>query len=784
MHNSFNRESTVRLSARASRSRAVGAALLAWTAALVAPQTPTWAQAPAVSAVSPQAIAPGQTLDVTLTGSGLAGATELWTTFGDRALLSPDVANNGQDAGRAVFRVVAPPTAVPGLYGVRVTTPAGVSSLKLFAVDDLPTISKAGGNNSFETAQPLTLPCAVDGHVDNLSRDFYRFEVAAHQTVSLEVLARRLGSPLDPSIYLYRADGRELAYNDDAQGLSSDSQFAYTFEEAGAYVLELRDIQYAGGGTHVYRLRIGDFPCVNVPVPLGVQRGTSARIDFAGISVEDAAPAWIDVPADSTAQWMNVSTKRPGGHSSAFASVAVGATEEFLEREPNDTAEQANRCTLGAHLNGRFERVGDADRFMFDATKGQRFEFAGVTRQVGAPTDLMLRLFDAAGNQVAAADDNGTSEGLINYTFPADGRYALSVEDLLRRGGSEFAYRVTVMPYQPGFTLSATADALSVPVGGVAAVTVNVARRDYAGPIEVALVDLPPGVTSLPTRIGPGMNLAVLTLQCAADSKLAGLTPVKVIGRAEIGGSEFRAVASVEGALRGIWSNTVLVPGALHESVALAQAPAPKLTLRTEPPEIVFGKELRATVKVVAQRGEGIDEPITLALNPAQGGVPGNVNVEVKNIEKGQNEVEIAISGTDKAPLGAFTVSLVGTHKKGDETLTVFVPGVGLRLEPPFALQASVPEPKLTRGGQLVLNVAVQRNPAYTGEVKLTLDKLPAGVTAGEAVVPADQNSAQITLAAAADAAQGQAAGIVVHAVSPANGKLTASTTVPAITVE
>ncbi len=743
-----------------------------------------WGQAPAISTLSPMAIAPGQTLDVAVSGSNLAGATELWTTFGDRAALSPDVANNGQDAGRVVFRVVAPATAVPGLHGVRVTAPGGVSSLKLFVVDDLPTVVEAGGNNTFETAQAVTLPAAVDGRVDNLTRDFFKFDVASRQTFSFEVLSRRLGSPLDPSVYLYRADGRELAYNDDAQGLSSDCQLVHTFDEAGTYVLEVRDIQYSGGGTHVYRLRIGDFPCVNVAVPMGVQRGTAARIDFAGISVEDAAPAWLDVPADAAAQWINVSTKRPNGKSSAFASVAVGAAEEYLEREPNDTPEQSNRCTLGAQLNGRFDRAGDVDRFSFDAKAGQRFEFAGVSRQVGAPTDLMLRLYDAAGNQVAAADDNGTNEGLINYTFPADGRFTLAVHDLLHRGGSQFGYRVAVTPYQAGFTLSATADSLNVPAGGVAAITVNAARRDYGGPIDVALADLPPGLTSLPTRIGPGMNLVVLTVQSAPDAKAALLSPVKVVGTALIGGAESRSVASVEAALRGQWSNTVLVPGALQESVALAVAPASKLTLRTEPAEIVFGQELKATVKVIAQRGEGVDEPITLALNPDKGGVPANVNVEVKNIEKGQNEVEIAFSGTDKAPLGPFTVALVGTHKKGNDTLTASTPGIGLRLEPPFALQPSVAEPKLARGGQLVLKVAVQRNPAYSGEVKLTLDKLPAGVTAPETVLPADQTEAQMTLSAAADAAQGAAAGIVINAVSPANAKLTATAGVPAITVE
>jgi hypothetical protein len=746
--------------------------------------TPAWSQAPSISTIAPQAIAPGQTLDVAVAGGNLAGATELWTTFSSRAALAPDVPNNGQDAARVVFRVTAPQDAVPGLNALRVTAPGGVSSLKLFVIDDLPTVAEAGNNGTLQTAQAVPLSCGVDGRVDSLARDFYKFDVQAGQRLSFEVLARRLGSPLDPSLFLYRADGRELAYNDDAEGLSSDSQLCYTFKEAGAYVVEVRDIRYQGGGNHVYRLRIGDFPCVNVAVPSVVRRGVATRVDFAGTSVDDAAPALVNVPADFAGVWVNVSTKRPNGSSSAFASVQVTSAEEFLEREPNDTAQQANQVSLGTQLNGRFEKPGDVDRFTFPAKQGQRFVFSGVTRQIGAPTDLTMRLFDAGGNQVAMADDAGTEEGNVNYTFPADGQFTLAVQDLHRRGGGQYAYRVAVEEYRPGFTLSAAADALNVPAGGVTSITVNVARRDYGGAIDVAATGLPPGLTSLPTRIGPGMNTVVLTVHGAKDAQPATLTTVQITGSARIGESDFKTTASVTGALRGQWSNTTLVPGAVQESVALAVAPAAKLVLRTEPAEIVFGKELRATVKVIAERGEGIDEQIQLAVTPQQNGLPGNVAAELKPIEKGQNEIEIAFNGNANAPLGPFTAVLVATHKKGNDTVTATTPGIGLRLEPPLGITASVPEPKLARGGQLKFKVAVQRNPAFTGEVKLTLDKLPAGVTAAEVVVPADQKEAEVTLAAAADAAQGAASGIVVNAVAPANAKFTASTPLPAINVE
>src|SRR4029079_7270668 len=104
----------------------------------------------------------------------------------------------------------------------------------------------------------------------------------------------------------------------------------------------------------------------------------------------------------------------------------------------------------------------------------QRFEFAGISRQVGSPSDLMIRIFDAAGKQVAAVDDVGANEGSLNYAFPAGGRYTLAVHDLNHRGGPTYAYRVAVTPFSPGFLLQSAADALNVAAGGVTAVQVNI----------------------------------------------------------------------------------------------------------------------------------------------------------------------------------------------------------------------------------------------------------------------------------------------------------------------
>ena len=740
------------------------------------------AQAPQINSISPGAVPPGKVSKITVQGGALDGVTGLWTTIPGSAALTPGE-KNGKEAGQVAFDLNVPPSAPVGIHAVRVFSPRGVSNLKLFCVDDLPVVAEAAGNGALKTPQQVAIPCAIDGVVENLTRDFFQFKAEKDQRITLEVLARRLGSPLDASLYIYSANGREITYSDDAEGLSSDPQIAFQAPAAGNYVVEVRDIRYVGSGNHRYRLRMGDFPAVQMALPVGVARGQKTSVQFAGIGIEDAAPALLESAADAALGWTLVNSKRPGGQSSAFAYAELTTSGDVVDIEPNDAIEQAQPLALGQQISGRLDKPKDTDKYRIDAKAGQRFLFTGLTRSLASPTDLVLRILDAKGGQLATADDDGKAEGRLNYAFPADGVYIFEVGELNKRGGNQYGYRIAVQEYQPGFKLSANADTLNVPAGGTAALAVTVARLDYGGAIDLQLTGLPAGLTSNPTRIGPGVNAAVITVTAAKDAAAGALSPVQVVGRAKIGDRDFEAVGDVEEALRGQWSATRLVPPTVTRAMALGVAPAGKLTLRTEPAEIVFGKELKATVKVIAQRGEGLDEAITLATDPNQNALPGGITLALKPIEKGQNEVVLEFTANDQAPLGPFTVVIVGTHKKGNDTAVAVAPGILYRTDPPFTVTVAAGA-KLAKGAQLPVKVTVARNPAYTGEIKLNIDKATAGLTAAEVVIPADKSEADLILSAAADAAVGPAADLQVKAISPANGKLTVSAPIAGVIVE
>jgi len=642
------------------------------------------AQTPTITATSPGAVRPGGTVDVTVSGSNLAGATALWTSFESTTVLAPGVKDNGKNAAQVVFRVTVPVTAPVGVHGLRVVTPNGVSPLRLFVLDDLPTVAQTA-NATAATAQTVKLPVAVEGIVGGQSKHYFKFDANAGQLLSFEVLARRIGSPLDPMFTLFAVtkDGlRELAYNDDAPGLFGDSRLSYRFETAGQYLLELRDISYKGSANHRFRLRMGDFPCVSVPYPLGAKRGTETTLTFAGSSVENIEPVKVKVPADTNVHWLAVAAKRKGGQSSGFAVLAVSSSNEAVEREPNDEPNRGTRVALGDNLNGRFQRAGDVDRFVFTAKKGQRFTFNAVTRQQGSPSDVVLQLQNAKGAKLVEADDSGMTDAAVSYSFPADGDYQLVVEDRHGRGGTEFAYRIEVTTDVAPFSVSAAADALNVPAGGTVAVNVVAARRGYNGPIQLTVTGLPEGITAIPTSIGTGRNGATLTLVGTGQAKRGTAKSVRIIGTATIAKKTVTDVADINAALKALSAGYPFPAPTLRSELMAAVAPPAPFAATVEPQTVSIPKGKKATVKIKLTRGKDITEAVALAIptvprrDPQKIGLPPGLTVAVKPVPKGQNEVQLVISANAKVPKGAFTIVLTATHKKGKATVTQSVPGI------------------------------------------------------------------------------------------------------------
>jgi hypothetical protein len=210
-------------------------------------------------------------------------------------------------------------------------------------------------------------------------------------------------------------------------------------------------------------------------------------------------------------------------------------------------------------------------------------------------------------------DDGGPGYGkdsLLFFDVPADGVYQARVSDARGAGGPSHAYRLTVRPPRPDFSISFTPTAPAVWKGGAIPVGINATRTDgIEGPIRVRLEGLPPGFSAPSTTIDASQLSTSIALFAEATASVPKGTMIKLKATATINGKEVMHEA-IGGTPR------LLDPGDI-------------VTTTRQPSVIVRpGHESRLTVDV--QR---------------RGDFKGRVPVEVRGLPHGVRVLNIGLNG-------------------------------------------------------------------------------------------------------------------------------------------
>lgn len=546
---------------------------------------------PTLVAVSPGAIAPGTTAELVLEGRGLGEPLAIWSSLpGTLELLPPDGADPASSRRRV--RVTLPADAAPGVVGLVVATPEGITDPLLFMVDSLPSVADDGENRTPARPQAVTPPVAVDGVGDGSSCDHYSFHGRAGERIAIEVYAARLGQAFDPVVRLLDAAGRELAWADDDAAAGADCRLSCTLPATGTYLVELRDNEFRAGGR--YRLRIGDFPAAFTAYPLGVQAGTTGQVAAAGGDAAGIAPRSLVVHADRAGEPLNLAMTRAGGSAAAIATIVAGHGPETLEAEPNGSAGEATAVSVPGGVSGRFDAARERDFYGFTATAGQRLAFRPFTRSVGSPAVVRMKLLDADGKTVAETAVNEADEETLVAAIPADGSYRLVAEDLLGRGGEDMTYRIGIDAAAP-FSLSLKPDrkgfaSLPVPANpcravagnGALAIDVRLKRSGYDGPVKLT-VEGPDG----PYRvfndvIGEKKTAARMIVMPPEGSPAGRIALVRIRGTATVDGRPFTTVAGTADLLRNNRPMLVHPPAAIDGLLPITVvAPLPPLFAAT-----------------------------------------------------------------------------------------------------------------------------------------------------------------------------------------------------------
>jgi hypothetical protein len=734
-------------------------------------------QAPVLALAAPLGMQRGTTLALTLTGTNLAGPTGLSASF-PVTITIPTDNKNGADNTKLRVQLEVPADAPLGYHAIRLATTRGISNIRLFCIDDLAQVMKVDTAKNKMTPQAVAYPAVVVGRVDNESSDWYKISVQAGQRVSFDLLGRRLGGPIDAQLSIYHPKTqRELAHENDSPGCQTDPRLTYTFKEAGEYLIEVRDVLNRGGADYVYRLRIGDFPCATVPVPLAIARdGAKQEVRFAGPVVEGVAPVTPVVPSDPSQSTIWVTPKGANGLSGWPVALTLSDHAELLEQEPNNEPAKANRIPIPGGVTGRFEKSDDSDFYVFSAKKGQRLLIEAQTLELHSPTLVYMILKNAKTGADLAKTKPDVAPPLdqrLEFTAPDDGDFLLEVQHLNYLGGPSEVYRVTVTPADAGFDLSLGIDRYDVAPGSALSLPIFVTRRGYMGPIQVSVdekyglkgeVTIPAGKAAKPNQVG-----AVLQLNVGKEMPL-GPYALAVQGTATIDGRKVTQYASVRTTISASLGNLPFPPRHLVHTVAVAvkeRAPF-SLAVRFEPKQVLPGTT--TNVIITATRDPGFEEAIVL--NPPAGLPPTIPTPALKPIAKGQNEVTLQLKLTPKTAFGDILVTFSGKSKASTkEYITTAAPAL-LTVTRPFDLKITPSPLKLAPGITAKLTITAMRKAGYDGPIAIEVRNLPANVTAPKTMIAKGENSVELAVAAADGAVPGSKIDVNILGVASAAGNV------------
>ena len=123
------------------------------------------------------------------------------------------------------------------------------------------------------------LPITVNGQIHGeRDLDYYLVELQSGQVIYGEVLARRLGSKLEPTIAIFDASGKPQIFQEDSIG--DDPLFAFKASEAGAYTIQLGNVSFHGSPSHVYRMNLTYDPVAPYVFPIDTPLANQQSLDF------------------------------------------------------------------------------------------------------------------------------------------------------------------------------------------------------------------------------------------------------------------------------------------------------------------------------------------------------------------------------------------------------------------------------------------------------------------------------------------------------------------------
>ncbi len=464
------------------------------------------------------------------------------------------------------LKFTATADALPGVREFRLATPNGASTLGQLVVVRDPVVVEVADNNTPDKAQAVTLPATLCGAIEKVEDfDYWKFTAEAGQSILFHVRCQRLQDKIhdlqahaDPILYLRDTKGGVLAMADNE--LFADPFLVHRFEQAGEYILEVRDVRYQGNVYWEYCIEANSRPFVTGSFPKAVAPGVETTLELSGALLPAEPKAVIKLPAetrlgtatgitvvaDAASVGSDAGSIRHGGTlidtailGSTFVPVTLGDQTSnplplYVTNLPlmNEAAGDNNSPMTAATvevpqvISGRIETEADLDCYSFVAKKGEKFTFEVIARRQMSKLDSFLRILNDKGAALREDDDGRfgrlthADTWLEGWEAPADGTFTVEIRDVHLRGGPGFEYALQITRTTPYFELEVDTDKTLLTPGLSGAIFVRVVRKHgFTGEVQLHIDGLPPGVTATCGRILAGKSVdGCIVLSAAPDA--------------------------------------------------------------------------------------------------------------------------------------------------------------------------------------------------------------------------------------------------------------------------
>jgi len=467
-------------------------------------------------------------------------------------------------------------------------------------------------------------------------------------------------------------------------------------------------------------------------MPMGGQVGTEVEVTITGEHLDDAQELLFSHPGiravplrDSAGEpiankyLVSIDSDCPAGiyearvmsrlGVSSSRVFSVGTLKEVTQASPNTTLATALAIPLDSICNAVMSARA-VDHYSFEADKGTRCVVNCAARGIDSKLDAVLIVADAQGRDLVVERRGG----LIDFVAPETGRYVIKVHELTFKGGPGFYYRLSLQTIpsdapQPTFPSTRNVSAFSWPPVDLAAVSTVQEVEPNNKHAESQRIELPCDIAG--------------SFATAAD----------------VDTYEFMATKG------DVW---------------WVEVASERLGRPTDPSILVQHVKQSGDQEILTDVAEMSDiaSPMKPSSNayaydgpPYDGGSPDILSkLEIK--EDGLHRLQILdlFGGTREDPRNVYR--LIIRKAQPDFALA----GWGLHMELRNGDRSAFSKPLALRGGSTVaIEVVAFRRDGFNGEIELSMDNLPDGVTTQGLRIASGSNRGIMLVTANQDAPRG-----------------------------